>query len=351
MMCMVRKTKRAVRHLFHPQLSNNHRPRLLHPEGFFVLLAIVIFSFVGLTNINVVSPQLGSILGYSSTITPSTVVEKTNAERAKLGLPPLQINGELSEAALAKASDMFQNQYWAHFSPSGTSPWHFIKNSGYRYSVAGENLARDFLQTDDMVTAWMNSPTHRENIVNPKYQDIGIAVVDGTLLGTETTLVVQMFGATTATARVAQVAPINPEPQIVPEAVAEPPDLSLNTVEEQTLETQPATPQSNTVLAQNQLPYPETTIRLAQLPEQQILAGTLQRFPSASEHSPLFSPLQLSKTFFLAVVLLVLAVLAYDTVIISNRDTVRFVGKNFAHIALFMTVLFLIILFKGGVIV
>ena len=99
---------------------------------------------------------------------------------------------------------MFTDQYWAHTAPDGTEPWTFMHQMGYQYVVAGENLARDFGQTDEMVSAWLASPTHRANIMNPKYQEIGIAVIDGVLEGYETTLVVQMFG-TPPSGRVASI--------------------------------------------------------------------------------------------------------------------------------------------------
>jgi hypothetical protein len=89
---------------------------------------------------------------------------------------------------------MFARDYWAHVSPQGVQPWHFITQSNYAYRYAGENLARDFSDPDSVIKAWIASPSHRDNLLNPKYQDIGVAVVDGKLGGRDTTLVVQFFG-------------------------------------------------------------------------------------------------------------------------------------------------------------
>ena len=100
----------------------------------------------------------------------------------------------MSEAASQKAADMFAKNYWAHNSPNGTTPWVFIKSSGYDYLYAGENLARGFTSSTDVIDAWMQSPGHRENMLSPNYKDIGLAVVPGTLTGDETILVVEMFG-------------------------------------------------------------------------------------------------------------------------------------------------------------
>jgi hypothetical protein len=89
---------------------------------------------------------------------------------------------------------MFEDNYWAHISPSGTKPWDFIVAEGYDYEYAGENLAKNFNNSNDVVTAWYNSRSHRENLLSTNYDEIGFGVVNGVLEGYETTLVVQMFG-------------------------------------------------------------------------------------------------------------------------------------------------------------
>jgi hypothetical protein len=90
---------------------------------------------------------------------------------------------------------MFAEQYWAHVSPSGTEPWKWFGDVGYNYSFAGENLAKNYPTSDATVTAWMNSPTHRENLLKKEYVDVGFAVVSGELNGKKTTLVVALYGA------------------------------------------------------------------------------------------------------------------------------------------------------------
>jgi hypothetical protein len=90
---------------------------------------------------------------------------------------------------------MFAEQYWAHVSPSGIQPWKWFGDVGYNYSFAGENLAKNYPTSQATVDAWMNSPTHRENILNKEYTDVGFAVMDGVLNGQNTTLVVALYGA------------------------------------------------------------------------------------------------------------------------------------------------------------
>ena len=178
-------------HLLVPHESNNHRARLIHPTGLSLVIGCYVVLQLLLGNI---SNRYPSILGYSSNIAPEEIVRLTNIERKSKGLPEVRLDTNLSAAAAQKAADMVAHDYWAHVSPQGTQPWYFVTKSGYAYKYAGENLARDFADPDSVVKAWMNSPTQRENLLSSRYQDIGIAVIDGSLGGRETTLVVQMFG-------------------------------------------------------------------------------------------------------------------------------------------------------------
>lgn len=184
--------KTKIKHFLLPRESNNYQAKILHPS--FLVLFAFIFCLNQLS-ISLFALARPGVLGYSSEITPEKIISLTNRERQEMGLSALSLNKKLSEAAQMKAGDMFAFDYWAHSSPSGKDPWFFFEEAGYNYRVAGENLARDFKDPESVVKAWMNSPTHRENILNNKFQEIGVAVVDGTLGGIKTTLVVQHFGA------------------------------------------------------------------------------------------------------------------------------------------------------------
>lgn len=184
--------KHNLSYYFIPQEKNNYRASILK-NGFLFLL--VGFYLINQSVIRLIGTVKPGVLGYSSEITAQKVLTQTNIQRQNNGLPPLQYNSVLSVSATNKANDMFTNNYWAHTSPTGTTPWDFFKAVDYHYSVAGENLARDFYDTESLMNGWMNSPTHKANIINSKYQEIGIGVVNGTLGGIKTTLVVQHFGA------------------------------------------------------------------------------------------------------------------------------------------------------------
>ncbi|MFA6376366.1 MAG: CAP domain-containing protein [Candidatus Paceibacterota bacterium] len=128
-------------------------------------------------------------------ITKTALIELTNAERAKHNLPKLNENEVLSRAAYMKALDMANNGYFSHVSPAGIDPWHWFESAGYNYKYAGENLAIGFLDSREVQDAWAASPTHKANIVNGKYREIGIAVLKANYQGNPATIVVQMFGS------------------------------------------------------------------------------------------------------------------------------------------------------------
>jgi len=182
---------KGLRRLFYPHSSNNYKAEILHPAGLCVLIAFFLL-FQSFFNLSVNFAP--GVLGFASDITPEQIVELTNEKRLAKGITSLKINEKLSKAARAKAADMFALNYWAHISPRGVKPWQFITDNGYHYLYAGENLARDFSNSGNVITAWMNSPSHRQNLLSEKYKDIGVAVVDGVLQGQETTLIVQLFG-------------------------------------------------------------------------------------------------------------------------------------------------------------
>lgn len=129
----------------------------------------------------------------ASSISRDGVVGLVNQERIERGLNSLAVNNQLQTAAQWKAEDMIEKDYWEHFH-NGKSPWAWMNEAGYDYLDAGENLAIDFSELELAHRAWMNSPTHKENIINPKYKEIGIGIAAGDFEGHETIVVVQMFG-------------------------------------------------------------------------------------------------------------------------------------------------------------
>lgn len=179
-------------HLFIPHEGNDYRPRLLQRVGMVGLFGLVVLSFTA-ANMQALLWQTSDYL--VGAVLPAVVVDLTNKERKTLSLPPVSRNAVLDAAAQLKADDMAKNSYFSHESPTGVTPWHWFEVAGYPFVHAGENLAVYFTDSDEVVDAWMKSPTHRANIVNSQYREIGIGTARGVYKGYETVFVVQLFGA------------------------------------------------------------------------------------------------------------------------------------------------------------
>jgi len=183
-----------LKHLFIPRYTNNHRAKILHNSSIALLAIFLLMLGVFSKSFSQTHPD---VLGISYSISADDLLSQVNKIRIENNVSPLTMNSSLAAAAKSKAEDMLSKNYWAHFAPDGsTSPWVFIKDSGYGYVYAGENLAKGYTDSQSVVSAWMNSPTHKANIISPNYKDIGFAIVQGRLLGEETVLVVQLFGST-----------------------------------------------------------------------------------------------------------------------------------------------------------
>jgi len=296
-----------LKNWFLPHEGNNHKAHLIKSYFLFLLCFAFTFLQVGLNLFLLSKP---AVLGFSANITPERIIELTNSERGKLGLGSLKENKLLSEAARQKAADMFAFNYWAHISPSGRTPWTFFTDVGYKYQYAGENLARDFRDPESVVQAWLASPSHRENIVNPKYQEIGVAVVDGNLQGVETALVVQLFGTAYGAA--------------VPESSLPAPAAE-----------KPAS-----------LPRPAET--LAESPKAG--ASALPPAEEPEKASPLTSPLEVTKAMIILVVGILIGAFAMDVLTVSHRETPRLSSRSLAQMMFLIFVLVTSLLIREGAI-
>ncbi|HEY4487485.1 MAG TPA: CAP domain-containing protein [Candidatus Paceibacterota bacterium] len=131
--------------------------------------------------------------GQQAAVIAAVLVDLANQDRGDQGLQGLRVSPELQAAAQAKANDMATKEYFSHTTPEGYDSWHWFQQVGYVFTHAGENLAVDFSDSVDVERAWMNSPTHRANIIDGRYTEIGIAVAQGIYQGHATMFVVQMF--------------------------------------------------------------------------------------------------------------------------------------------------------------
>lgn len=196
-------------------------PRPPHPaRHVFSAVGLAVSTVLILAGFFAAAFYVSSILtsGGMAAVISSALVDLTNHDRVEEDLHALSVNPVLVAAAQAKANDMAENGYFAHVSPDGIDPWHWFGLVGYEYASAGENLAVNFSDSENVEEAWMNSPAHRANILSAKFTEIGIATAVGEYKGKKTTFVVQMFGTPRTVTRGNEVESVTTP--IIPEDIA-----------------------------------------------------------------------------------------------------------------------------------
>lgn len=189
---MIEGTKKLLAKYFIPNGENGYRPYFFRRESALaLLLVIVVVELVYIAQITLVFKKTD----FLSAVLPGVLSAMTNDERASSGVGALAENDLLVRAASLKAEDMAKRGYFSHAAPSGELPWAWLEKVGYAYSYAGENLAVNFSDSADVAAAWMNSPSHRANIVNKNFTEFGIGVTRGVYQGREAVFVVEFFGA------------------------------------------------------------------------------------------------------------------------------------------------------------
>lgn len=189
--------------------KTNHRtqkryPKIVHFARYIPAIIISIFATYIWAHPYVsaaLSVNGNDVLAYATNISPAGLLSATNSHRTSNGVAALSANSLLASAAQAKANDMVAKNYWSHVSPNGTQPWAFITAAGYNYAAAGENLAYGFMTSADTVNGWMNSPSHRANMLNNTFTEVGFGIANSeNFIGTgKQTVVVAMYGKPQAT--------------------------------------------------------------------------------------------------------------------------------------------------------
>jgi hypothetical protein len=205
----MKKYLEKIVHTVIPHKKNGDVPHILRKE-FIIVLAVFagLLFYFNQNNFNIIKN-----LNLSATVYPAVLADLANQDRATSGVEKLAWNGTLETAAKMKAEDMLKNGYFAHTSPAGLTPWYWLKEAKYNFVYAGENLAVDFTESANVETAWLNSPKHRENIMNSHFSEIGIATIDGMFEGKNTTFVVEFFGSPS-------IISATPEKPVTPKKVA-----------------------------------------------------------------------------------------------------------------------------------
>lgn len=127
-------------------------------------------------------------------ITKESVINLVNLERSKQGISQLKENEILNKVAQSKLNNMIEEDYFAHASPKGVDSWEWFAQESYRFEYAGENLAMNFSNSKDQHESWMESPTHRKNILDERFTDVGVAVKEKYIDGEKFFVTVQVFG-------------------------------------------------------------------------------------------------------------------------------------------------------------
>lgn len=180
--------------------AKNLRPKHKHTKEYlkhyypFIPMFVSIM-FLMLVLFNPWQTKKHDVLGLAINIAPQSLLDATNNQRQKSGVKNLAINPLLQQAAQNKAQDMVNRNYWSHKTPEGKDPWQFIANEGYSYQKAGENLAYGFDDSSSVVTGWMNSTTHRRNLLDKDFAEVGFGIANSNNFNTggATTVVVAMY--------------------------------------------------------------------------------------------------------------------------------------------------------------
>lgn len=176
---------------FVPHARNNYHPHILGTRTLHLFSG----ALVSLKILSIALLSFGPVLpAFSEAISVPNIIALTNQSRLDYGLNSLTENALLDKAAQAKADDMLAKGYFSHTTPDGQTPWSFINDAGYNYLMAGENLAVNFWEAENVEQAWMNSPGHKANILNKNFEEIGIGISQGEYQGHNAIFVVQMFG-------------------------------------------------------------------------------------------------------------------------------------------------------------
>ncbi len=219
-----------MKNYFIPNQNNDYHPHIFKKREVVKIIAgVLLLEAIFLVQVFLVVPNAD----FFASVLPGVLVNLANGDRQSSSLSPFATSPVLERAAQLKTNDMLVRGYFSHVTPDGKTPWYWLDLVGYKYSAAGENLAINFADSQDINSAWMNSPSHRANILNNKFTEIGVAAAKGVYQGRETVFVVQFFGKparnvvsaspqpTSASAKPITTIPAQPTSQLAKPAVSD----------------------------------------------------------------------------------------------------------------------------------
>lgn len=251
--------------------GDHHRISKHYLKVYWPYVPMLLIVLAGLFLGSPTRAQGPGVLAYATEMSSSALLSATNTQRAANGSSALTINSKLAAAAQAKANDMAARNYWSHNTPDGKEPWYFIDNAGYAYTKAGENLAYGFATSSATVTGWMNSPSHRANMLDGSFSEVGFGFTNSANYNNsgQETIVVAMYGApqVQAAAKAAtppatqQVAPATTKPSSKPSntSTTPAPAATQQAAEQQPAANQPTKTTADTAIPANTKPQPLNT--------------------------------------------------------------------------------------------
>lgn len=257
--------------LFLPLRENNYSPQFLQSK---ILLYFVVFLFIAkIVVVGIFSPLPKNI--FFADITKIDLLNLLNQSREEAGVNDVTESAILDQAALLKAQDMIKNDYFAHQSPAGITPWFWFKQVGYAYAYAGENLAVGYTDSSNVFDAWFHSAGHKANLLNPHYKEVGTAVLPG-FGPNNSTVIVQLFGSPISSTISVKTPPTSatpkesttPKPEVKPQ-----PTPVVDSEKPTTIEVQ------NSLTPETQEPIKEDAV----VTEGQVLAQSTQ-YPSITSY-------------------------------------------------------------------
>lgn len=255
-----------------PHERNGYQPRVFQARAVkHILLLVVVVKVALISTLFIFYPNLGSL---QSDIR-SQMYALINEYRTEKNVPTLSINVDLELAAQNKGADMLAQNYFSHYGPDGKKPWQWLDPATYDFKAMGENLAMDFLTSNSVFKAFKASPTHDKNLVNPAYQEVGIAVKSGQLNGHETNIMVVFFGTRKdASIRVADVGtqPATLQPSVEPVQAQPQPSVQPKPTPQAPVQPAPQAPvqqPTQTVAVQADPTPASTVVNTNTAPEQQ----------------------------------------------------------------------------------
>lgn len=184
--------KATVKKYFIPHEENNYHPHILHTKRAVLYSGVAIAMKAIVVMSVLLVPAQVYVMPDVLAVQEQEIISRTNALRQNTGL--LNQSTRLMTSARLKAGDMADHELFSHTASNGLGLEYFLRQVGYQYDVAGENLAMGYSTVDEVISAWQESPTHRANLLDRSYEQIGVSVVGGVYQGVPTTYIAQHFG-------------------------------------------------------------------------------------------------------------------------------------------------------------